>query len=119
MKRVEKDMKRLEEHCSILKVSFYYLFDLRFKYFLVVIHLSRFFTPGDFVQMPGSSLRPMPSNPAAGKPRSLLQLGNAAAATGLHQCLHLHFCIGWRIRHDSLIESIDMLKKYQELSLRF
>lgn len=117
MKKVEQDMKKLEEECSILKVSFYYLFDLSLKYFLVVIHLPRFFTPGDSVQMPGSSLRPAPSNPAAGKPWPLLQLGNAAAATGLHQCLHLPFCIGWRMRHGSLTESIDVLKKYQELSL--
>lgn len=113
MKKLEKDMKKLEKTCPILQVSLYYLFDLSFKYFLVVFHLSSLFTPGDFVQTPGSSLRPMPSKPAAGKPRPLLQLGNAA----LHQCLPLRFCIGLRIRHGPLNESIDMLRKHQELSL--
>lgn len=117
LKTVKAGMEKLEENCPILKVSFYYLIDLSFKYFLVVFHLSSFFTPGDFVQMPGSLLRPMPSKPAAGKPRPLLQLGNAAAASALHQCLPLRLCVGWRIRHGSLNKSIDMLRKHQELSL--
>lgn len=42
MKKLEKDMKKLEKTCPILQVSLYYLFDLSFKYFLVVFHVSSF-----------------------------------------------------------------------------
>lgn len=50
MKQVEKDMKELQNTCPILRVSFYYLFDLSFKHILAAMDLSRFLTPGDFVQ---------------------------------------------------------------------
>lgn len=66
MKRVEKDMESLEKNCTILKVSFYYLFDLSFKYFLLFSHSSSIFTSGDIVLM---AHRYMLSNPAAGKPQ--------------------------------------------------